>query len=272
VSRAQMDALTFLGLQATDDPNRWKLPVTDGICTGGGFLFGGAGLAAGIEALERTSGRPVVWATAQYLSFARPPAVLDVDVKLAVSGHQVSQGRAVAHDGDNEILTVNAALGRRPLEAMGEWAVRPDVPGPEECGPRRHWRGETNDISSRLNVRVAMGRDFDELDGTPGTGRTAMWAHLPDIEVSAAGLAVLGDFVPSGIGQALGMRAGGNSLDNTLRVARIVPTEWVLLDIRIHAVANGFGHGLVHLWAEDGTLLGTASQSAIVRFWKDLPK
>jgi acyl-CoA thioesterase len=65
------------------------------------------------------------------------------------------------------------------------------------------------------------------------------------------------------------MRAGGNSLDNTLRVARLVPTEWVLLDIRIHAVANGFGHGLVHLWAEDGTLLGTASQSAIVRFWRD---
>jgi acyl-CoA thioesterase len=44
-----------------------------------------------------------------------------------------------------------------------------------------------------------------------------------------------------------------------------VPTEWVLLDIRIHAVAHGFGHGVVHLWSEDGTLLATASQSTIVR-------
>jgi acyl-CoA thioesterase len=35
--------------------------------------------------------------------------------------------------------------------------------------------------------------------------------------------------------------------------------------VRIHAVEGGFGHGLVHLWAEDGTLLGTASQSAMVR-------
>ena len=52
-------------------------------------------------------------------------------------------------------------------------------------------------------------------------------------------------------------------------MVRIVPTEWVLLDIRVQAVANGFGHGLVHLWATDGTLLGTASQSAIVRYWKD---
>jgi acyl-CoA thioesterase len=79
----------------------------------------------------------------------------------------------------------------------------------------------------------------------------------------------MGDYVPFGIGQALGARAGGNSLDNTLRVASIVPTEWVLLDIRVHAVANGFGHGVVHLWADDGTLLGTASQSTIVRYWKE---
>jgi predicted transcriptional regulator len=39
----------------------------------------------------------------------------------------------------------------------------------------------------------------------------------------------------------------------------------VLADVRVHAIADGFGHGLVHLWAEDGTLLGTASQSTIVR-------
>ena len=51
----------------------------------------------------------------------------------------------------------------------------------------------------------------------------------------------------------------------------LVPTEWVLLDIRIHAVDRGFGHGLVHMFADDGTLLATASQSCIVRFWKGEP-
>ncbi len=121
---------------------------------------------------------------------------------------------------------------------------------------------------SRLEQRVIGGRDPEDLDGTPGSGRTLMWVRVPDlIEMSGPTLAILGDYVPSGISQALGIGAGGNSLDNTLRVARLVPTEWVLLDIRIHAVANGFGHGLVHLWAEDGTLLATASQSAIVRYW-----
>jgi hypothetical protein len=68
-------------------------------------------------------------------------------------------------------------------------------------------------------------------------------------------------------------RAGGNSLDNTLRVAHRVPaTDWVLADVRVSAVADGFGHGLVHLWSEDGTLLGTASQSSIVRVWRDDPE
>jgi len=48
-----------------------------------------------------------------------------------------------------------------------------------------------------------------------------------------------------------------------------VPTTWVLCDIHMHALANGFGHGLAHLWAEDGTLLATASQSISVRLWTE---
>ncbi len=70
-----------------------------------------------------------------------------------------------------------------------------------------------------------------------------------------------------GVGQAMRKRGGGNSLDNTLRVCRLVPTDWVLMDIRIHALERGFGHGLVHMFAEDGTLLATASQSVIARVW-----
>ena len=74
---------------------------------------------------------------------------------------------------------------------------------------------------------------------------------------------------PFGIGQALGLRAGGNSIDNTLRIGEIVRSHWVLLDVRIHQVVNGFGYGDVHLWSESGALLGTASQSTIGRRWPD---
>ena len=264
-----MDARTFLGLEPTTDPLRWRLPVRAPLTTGGGFLFGGAGLAAAIEALEAVTGRPLIWASAQYLSYALPPSVVDLDVTVAASGRQTAQARAVGRVGDQEIFTVNAALGSRPLEASGEWAIRPDVSRPEACPPQQDLVRHDGTIMSQIDMRVAEARQIGDLDGKPGDGRAALWARVEGLECGAGLLGILGDWVPFGIGQALGQRAGGNSLDNTLRVVRLVPTEWVLLDIRIHGIANGFGHGLVHLWADDGTLLATASQSVIVRFTDD---
>ncbi len=146
----------------------------------------------------------------------------------------------------------------------------PDVPSPADCEPRRFRNPNDDSIMQRLDMRLALGRDFRDFDGTPGTGRSALWARVPEVlDMSAATLAILGDYVPFGVGQALGQMAGGTSLDNTLRVARLVPTEWILLDIQVHTVQHGFGHGLVHLWSRDGTLLAIASQSCIVRFWSE---
>jgi acyl-CoA thioesterase II len=265
-----MDTRSFLGLRQSHNPFRWSMEVTQGLSTMGGFLFGGCGLAAALSAMEQTSGRDTIWATAQYLSYAKPGEVLDVDVTLAVEGHQMTQARAVCHVGNREILTVNAALGRRELEYTGQWETMPDVPSPDECPTRTHRMPIDGTINERMEQRLVKGRDFEDLDGTPSDGQTLMWVRIPDVieGVDAATLAVLGDFVPMGVGQALGIRGGGNSLDNTLRVVHLVPTEWVLLDIRVHAVERGFAHGLVHMFAEDGTLLATASQSCIVRFWK----
>jgi acyl-CoA thioesterase len=251
------------------------LPVTPGISTSGGFMFGGSGLGAAISALEGTSGRECVWATAQYLSYAKPGEVVDIDVTIAVEGHQITQARAVCHVADREILTVNAALGDRPMELAGQWESMPsDVGPPLDYQPRPHMSDWSGTINERLDQRIVKGRPWEALaadaSGEQGDGQYILWARIPDVitGMDATTLAVLGDFVPSGVGQALGVRGGGNSLDNTLRVCRMVPTEWVLMDIRVHAVERGFGHGLVHMFAEDGTLLATASQSVIVRLWK----
>ena len=268
-----MDAATFFGLDTTSDATTWRMPITPGLCSGRGALFGGCGLGAAVEVMEQLTGRPCIWATAQYLSFATPPSVLELDALEVVRGHQTSQARVIAHVGDTEVLTVLGALGERPQPVEGQWAIRPDVPPPEACEPRVHRHQRTGSIRGRLEERVASARAPDELPGPTGSGNAALWVRLPELlEMSAAALAIIGDFVPFGIGQALGKRAGGNSLDNTMRVAHRVPTEWVLADVRIHALADGFGHGLVHLWAEDGTLLATASQSTIVRAWNDDPE
>jgi acyl-CoA thioesterase-2 len=261
-----MDARTFFGLEPTTDPNSWRMPVVPSLISGTGALFGGCGLGAALEVMEQVTGRPCIWATAQFLSFARPPAVLELDVVEAVRGHQISQARVIARVGDREILTVVGALGHRPGPLTGQWSIRPDVPPPADCPPRPMMQRHQGTIMDRFESRLADARPYWELTGIVGSGNASLWVRVPELgSTSAAALAMIGDFVPFGIGQALGVRAGGNSLDNTLRVAHRVPTEWVLADVRVHAIADGFGHGLVHLWAEDGTLLGTASQSTIVR-------
>jgi acyl-CoA thioesterase-2 len=264
-----VDAVRFFGLSRSEDPDVWQLPVVPELCSGRGTLFGGCGLGAAIEALERTTGRPLVWASAQYLSYARPPSVVDINITEVVRGHRSSQARAVARVDGEEIFAVNAALGAREFPLSGSWAVRPEVPPPNASPPRETLPRHRGTIMDRLETRLAAGRSIHDLPGPPGDGRAALWVHLPSLEMSAAALAIVGDFVPFGVGQALGDRAGGNSVDNTLRVVKRHPTEWILADVRVHAVADGFGHGLVHLWAEDGTLLGTASQSAIVRKHRD---
>jgi acyl-CoA thioesterase len=261
-----MDARTFLGLEPTADPLLWRLPVTPGVSTPGRFLFGGCGLAAGVAAMEHASGRPAIWASAQYLSYAPTDSVVDFEVNLAVVGHQTTQARAIGRVDGQEILAVNAALGRRHLDVGGTWVTSPDVAGPDASVRRKVPAEFAGTVLERVELRLAVGRQLEDLDGTPGDGRCAFWARLPgQLEPSSAWLSVLGDYVPSGVAQALGRPSIGNSLDNTIRVVQLVPSVWILCDIHLLAIANGFGHGRAHLWSEDGTLLGVASQSVIVR-------
>jgi acyl-CoA thioesterase-2 len=265
------DARQFLGMEQRGDPLHWRLDVVPELTTPGNFLFGGCGLGAALVALEAAAGRPTVWSTAQYLAFAPTGSVLDLTVTLAAEGHRMTQARAVGRVGETEILTVNAALGM-PAEhqAEGVWDRPPVVPPPDECPPRRLPAFLTTSIFDQIDVRLAKGRSFEELntgDGTPGDPNSALWARVPGhLEPSAAMLAILGDYVTGGVAQPLGRRTFSRSLDNTLRVVRLEPTEWVLCDIRIQALADGYGQGTAFLWSSGGHLLATASQSMSVRF------
>jgi acyl-CoA thioesterase len=251
--------------------NRFRLAVEPSLCVGhpdNQFLFGGAGMAAGLTAIEAVTGRPTVWAAAQYLSYARPGTALDLEVTVPVTGKYTSQARVVARAGDAEIITVNAALGARPEQPEAQWAAMPGVPPPEACPAFDYdWTRCPDDVNAAFDKRVAKGRfGKARIDSAPSEdGIARLWIKPHSGIVDRITLAVMADFLPSGVGNALGTAAGGNSLDNTIRFARLVPTCWVLADIRIHATAQGFAHGRAHLFAEDGTLLATASQSLILR-------
>lgn len=263
----------MIPIVAGDAPGHFRLSLTKDLCVGrigDLFMFGGVGLASALAAVEAATGRTTIWAAAQYLSYARPGSVLDLHVTVPVTGKYNSQARVITRLGDQEIITVNAALGSRPDSPAAQWSVMPDVPPPADCPEMLlRWARDPDDLNSLFERRVAHG-SFGNDRGTAGPspdGIGQLWVRHrdPGVPIDRQLLAVMADFLPSGVGNALGANAGGNSLDNTIRFVRIVPTDWVLADIRIHATFDGFAHGRLHLFAQDGTLMATASQSLIVR-------
>lgn len=263
----------MIPVQPTDRPGHYRMTVTIPLCVGPpdqAFMFGGVGLASALAAVEAHTGRPTVWAAAQYLSYARPGTVLDLEVIVPVAGKYNSQARVITRAGTQEIITVNAALGSRPDSPQQQWAQMPDVPPPQDCRPMAiQWVRDPDDMNSHYDRRIATGSFGSERGSAPpsadGIGRLWVRPRDPATPIDRLALAVMADFLPSGVGNAMGANAGGNSLDNTIRYMNLVPTDWVLADMRIHAVHAGFAHGRVHLFAQDGTLMATASQSMIVR-------
>jgi acyl-CoA thioesterase len=262
-----VDAQAFLGLRPTHNPNRWVLPVSDGVTGGRGQLFGGCALGAAATALEVLTGRPLVWATCQYLANCFPPDIVDIDLRVAVAGHQVTQARAIGHVADREIFSVQAALGRRVHPGAGTWVRPPDVPAPDRCPARPLGGREPGALHARMEQRVARGGVAEDGEfELAEDGRIALWARLPDgLAGTVMGQCLVGDLLPTAVRASLGEAIWGSSLDNTVRVLRSETSEWVLVDMRVDVVAHGFSVGTVYLWSSSGELLGLASQTTTVK-------
>lgn len=235
------------------------------ISSGMGTLFGGCALGAAAEALERTTGRPLVWAAAQFLSFVSPPDVVAIEVLPLVAGRRFTQARVVGRSGETEIFQLAATLGRRDSELSGSWALPPASLPPEQCPARERMPRFHNTVMDRVETRLVVDPAGGNEPGRLAPGRSGFWVRVPDLPCSSAALGLVGDFIPAGISFALGERAGGQSLDNSVRVLQLAPSDWYLVDVRIHGVEHGVAHGLAHLWNERGVLLGTASQTTVVR-------
>ncbi len=255
----------FLALNHPIDTQRWQLALTPKVSGGRGSLFGGVGLAAGIVALEHATNKAVIWATGQYLSLTQLHERLDLEVILPAIGRNVVQGRVVGHVGDREVITVIGAAGARSSVAEGCWETFPAPEPPENCPLVPH--GHDNEsLHEHIELRLARGCFGFSGFGTPSEdGRSLLWVRMPEVEHDAGALAIIADYMPSVVGNALGRVMHCTSLDNTIRFGRLERTRWVLCDNRMEYAGNGFGHGTVHLWSEAGMLLATASQSMIVR-------
>ncbi len=120
-----MDAPTFFGLRRTDEPTSWQMPVVPNLISGTGALFGGCGLGAAIEVMEqvdrpaRASGRPRNSSRSRARrrrsargrrGGARPP-----DQPGPRDGVRRTTARS-------SLSSARSATGRNPL--AGQWATR----------------------------------------------------------------------------------------------------------------------------------------------------
>lgn len=257
----------FLGLERHDDPLQWRLDIRPRVLTHAGAVHGGALLGAAVEALEGTTGRPLVWATAQYLHHAGPTGTIDIAITPEIAGRNTTQARVTLSLGDTEVLRVFAALGTRPFPHEARWVGAPQVPPPDTGRPWSGPRDQREQVLDHYQLRFATGRPLGDLDGTPGPGTAALWCHIPDAPrpVTAGDLALVGDLLMPSLSDALGVPITANSLDNTIRVVARAEAEWVLLDVFLDAAVGGFAHAAARLWTEDGTLLAVASQTLVLR-------
>lgn len=221
--------------------------------------MGGIALGAAIDAVETASGCPLVYATGQFVSFARLDEVVSLDVDILAAGRNITQARIRAHVDGREIIVVNAATGGREIAVRRYFSAMPDVPPPLDCPlePPRHT--DVASIHDHLEERFAPNPSVTD------DGCHRRWLRIPGSEITPGYLAFCADFVPSASRWATATDGSTNSLDNTIRVHELVPTDWVLLDTHISGVRDGVFHGDARLFAEDGTLLATANQSGIFR-------
>ncbi len=266
----------FFGLEAAGAPGRHRFAVIERLARLDGRLYGGAAIGVSVAVAEATTERPVVWMTTQFVSTAERGAVVDVHTEVLAAGRRVNQVRVTATDADGAVLfaSLGATGHHKPDGLSGQFERCPTVAVPDDA---ERWASPATGIAKAAGLDASMMptgtsgfstavelREPAIVDHPdPGPGRVCLWMRRRDgVSVTPATAAYLADMVPMGVAHALGALAAGTSLDNTIRIGPFVDTEWILLDLRPHLAVGGYGHGIAHVWSEDGHLLATAGQTA----------
>ncbi|HEV7762602.1 MAG TPA: thioesterase family protein [Acidimicrobiales bacterium] len=282
----------LLGLEPhPDDPAALSFVIVPHLCRTDGRFYGGAALAAALAAGEAATGRPSLWSSTQLVASADQGERIRLGVDVVASGRSVDQVQ-VRGTVDGRLIFSSAGSTATPrAEGLhGTGQTMPRVPPPDDCGA---WRGprRPGDDGGNGGAASAFGwteppavghhlvsehREAPLLDATGGSarpGHMALWARLtgdlaattPAAPATPAVLGFLADMIPLAVARACGVAGAGTSLDNSLRIgdpAQPADGGWVLLELDAHVAVGGYGHGHVHLWAPDGRMLATGTQSA----------
>jgi acyl-CoA thioesterase-2 len=231
-----------------------------------GRLFGGAGLAISVAALEATTGRNALWVTTQFVGSADIGDRFDCHVEVLAAGYNTTQGRVTATVDGKIVFAALGATARARDDAFGaDLGEMPRVVGPDECAP---WTPEfpipVETIAARGPFATAEFRE-----AKTETGAVVLWARMHGMLQDRLTLAYLGDFVPSAVLRAAGRSGGGTSLDNNIRYGMAPPdgTDWILIETDPYLADSGYVSGAARLWSAEGRLLAVAAQTAVARLF-----
>ncbi len=236
----------------------FQIEATDVACVGppeDQFFMGGVAMAAAIEALQTWSGKPLLWTTIQFLNHGMYGDQLEITVEKSGGGRSVVQAMAKVMREGHQLQTLIAALGERPGEPDQQFEKVPnDVPAPEECALKQ------DDAFARPGNLIDQFERRTALED-PERGLEWMWMRPKfRADITAPLLALMSDFFLG----AHERSRGGTSLDNTIRICALRPTEWVLSVTQIASFSSGAVQGYQRQFAEDGTLLSISSQTGLL--------
>lgn len=256
------DIMALIDPSPTRQDGIWRMTAHRHLCLGPParkHISGGATLASVVAALEAQTKRPLIHASAQFLSSAAVDQPFDIAITAMKAGRSITQALVTIVVDEQDVAYVTAALGAREEVGPSAWEVAPDVPPPEACPPIPFVRKDAGDLHSHLDMRLALDPRTDP------EGRTCFWVKS-DIAgpTPAALLGLIADYLPEAIHMNIGQRAGAVSLDNVIRIARRAASDWLLCDVQLSAVIAGLFHGRIAIFARDRTLLATGGQSGAV--------
>lgn len=251
----------LLGFDVSADGRVTEGPLTPELSRPDAKLYGGTGLAWALAAIGTATGRTPLFASVQFVGTAATGEVIRCEADVVAEGRSVSQVQLHARVGERLVFSALGAAGVHTDDGVGgPILTMPTVPPPDACTPRRH--GPPGDDDRIGFHRRSEFRDVPSEDPS-AMGSDRMWARVTGAQgTTAASLGFLADMVPVSVARGTGQLGAGTSLDNELRVVRLVDTEWVLCDMQPHGAHGGFGYGIAHLWSQDGVLLATGAQTA----------
>jgi acyl-CoA thioesterase II len=250
----------------------WRAPNMD---NPGPLVFGGQILAQTVIAAARSAGAHQVKSV--HTVFARGAAA---DIDLDVSVESMHAGRAFSS------LSVTVAQGDRLCarslalcEAEGPDLIRhapePPAGGPAAAVPSGHGGAGA---TSWWEVRTVDGVDISDPEAV-GPARLGVWMRFPGAPEDPAVARALLAYASDGflIGTALRPHPGFGQAQAHLAFDTTVLThtltfhepfsagDWLFLDHEAPYAGRGRSYGRAHVWTEDGRLVASFVQEAMIR-------